>query len=304
MEQIRKTIKDHKPTIGDSTLRTYVSMLNSFYYKHHKKEEAMKLAWFSDQSKIIDLLKDSNINSRKTMLAALIALEKNNELYKKAMMKDIDSKKAETETQTKSETQQENWMDYGDIIKKVDAELAKCMPLLESKAGELDTAEMSKLTLLVVLCLTTGKYIPPRRNMDYNVMKYKNYNEKEDNYVIINHHKQIYNLVFNKYKTDKTYHKQEIEIPVPLRAILMDFIRHKDDSEGDYLLTKRNGSNFQNNDIGKLLETFFKKKIGTSMLRHIYLSNLYKDVPALEQMNKTAAEMGHSTNMALQYVKK
>lgn len=304
MELIRKTIKDNKPTIGDSTLRTYSSMLNSFYYKHHDKDSAMKLAWFADQTKIIDLLKDTNMNSRKTMLAALIALEKNNDLYKKSMMKDIVSKKAETETQVKSETQQENWMDYPEIIKKVDGELAKCMPLLESKVGEIDAGEMSKLTLLVILCLTTGKYIPPRRNLDYNLMKYKNYNEKEDNYVVINHHKQIYKFVFNKYKTDKTYHKQEIEIPVALRPILMDYIRHKDDSGSDYLLSKRNGNSFQNNDIGKLLETFFKKKIGTSMLRHIYLSNLYKDVPALEQMNKTAAEMGHSTNMALQYVKK
>ena len=303
MELIKKTLKENKPSIGDSTLRTYSSMLNSFYYKNHKKEDAMKLSWFADQSKIIGLLKDTNVNTRKTLLAALIALEKNNELFKKAMIKDIDDKKAELETQTKSVTQQENWMDYDEIMKKVEAERAKCMPLLVSKAGELDAGEMSKLTLFIILCLTTGKYIPPRRNMDWNLMKYKNYDSKKDNYVDIDPHENTYNFVFNKYKTDKTYHGQIIEIPIGLRPILIDYLRHKDD-ESDYLLTKRNGNSFQNNDIGKLLETFFKKRIGTSMLRHIYLSNLYKDVPSLESMNKTAAEMGHNTTTALQYVKK
>jgi hypothetical protein len=39
------------------------------------------------------------------------------------------------------------------------------------------------------------------------------------------------------------------------------------------------------------------------MLRHIYLSNKYKDVPALKEMKATAANMGHSIEEALKYVK-
>jgi hypothetical protein len=140
--------------------------------------------------------------------------------------------------------------------------------------------------------------------MDLNLLKYKNYDDKKDNYVQIDPHKQIYNLVFNKYKTDKTYQGQVIEIPVALRPILIDFIRHKSEDDGDFLLTKRNGSPFQNNDLGKVLEGFFKKKIGTSMLRHIYLSEKYKDLPALNEMKETAREMGHSVGQALEYIKK
>jgi hypothetical protein len=83
---------------------------------------------------------------------------------------------------------------------------------------------------------------------------------------------------------------------------MIDYIKHL--SDGDFLLSKRNGSPFVQNDIGKVLSEFFGKKIGTSMLRHIYLSNLYKDIPALSQMQKTATEMGHSTSMALEYIKK
>lgn len=304
MEVLTKAIKDNKPKISDSTLKTYTSTLKAFYYRHHKSDETLKISWFEDQDKIIDLLKDANVNSRKTMFSAIISMIKDNEKYKKAMMEDITAKKEEMVNQEKSATQQENWMEYSEIIKKVDSELAKCMPLLTSHAGHLDSMEMQKLTGLVILCLTTGKYIPPRRNMDLNLLKYKNYDDKKDNYVQIDPHKQIYNLVFNKYKTDKTYQGQVIEIPVALRPILIDFIRHKSEDDGDFLLTKRNGSPFQNNDLGKVLEGFFKKKIGTSMLRHIYLSEKYKDLPALNEMKETAREMGHSVGQALEYIKK
>jgi hypothetical protein len=40
------------------------------------------------------------------------------------------------------------------------------------------------------------------------------------------------------------------------------------------------------------------------MLRHIYLTDKYKDVPALAEMEKTAENMGHELSMALKYVKK
>ena len=304
MDILKKAIQEAKPNIGDSTLKTYVSTLNAFYYRHHKPTDEMKLTWFDDQEKIIGLLKDANVNSRKTLLSAMVGLVKENALYKKAMMTDIDSKKKEMESQEMSQTQKENWITFPELMKRVDSELGKCMPLLISKTNDLDATEMSKLNTLVLLCLTTGKYIPPRRNMDINLLKYKGYDSKTDNYVEIEPHEQKYNLVFNRYKTDKTYHNQTIEIPIALRPILMDFIRHKGDDDSDFLLTKKNGKPFENNDIGKVLETFFKKKIGTSMLRHIYLSNLYKDVPALTQMQETAKEMGHSVGMALEYVKK
>jgi hypothetical protein len=302
MEIIKKAIKDNKPTISESSLKTYSSTLNAFYYRHHPAKSPFNIAWFDKQQDIIDLLKDANINSRKTMYSAIIAMVPDNSLYKKAMMADIATKNTEAVEQTKSKTQEENWIDFPEIIKKVDLEIKKDKPLLISRSGELSPKEMEKLTLLMILCLTTGKFIPPRRNMDWNLMKWREYDEKTDNYVDIDIHEHKYDFVFNKYKTDKTYHEQRIPIPLALQPIMLDYIKHL--SEGDYLLTKRNGSPFVQNDIGKVLSDFFGKKIGTSMLRHIYLTNLYKDIPALSSIQKTATEMGHSTNMALEYIKK
>jgi hypothetical protein len=66
---------------------------------------------------------------------------------------------------------------------------------------------------------------------------------------------------------------------------------------------KPNGTKFSAQNITRELNSIFGKKISTSMLRHIYLSNLYKDVPKLNQMRETAEKMGHDFTTALQYVK-
>jgi hypothetical protein len=66
---------------------------------------------------------------------------------------------------------------------------------------------------------------------------------------------------------------------------------------------KPNNTKFSAQNITRELNTIFGKKISTSMLRHIYLSNLYKDVPKLNQMIRTAEEMGHSVGEAMKYVK-
>jgi hypothetical protein len=39
------------------------------------------------------------------------------------------------------------------------------------------------------------------------------------------------------------------------------------------------------------------------MLRHIYLSDKLKDVPKLQELEKLAADMGHSLKEQMEYVK-
>jgi len=53
-----------------------------------------------------------------------------------------------------------------------------------------------------------------------------------------------------------------------------------------------------------MLNNIFNKNIGSSLLRHIYLTHKYGDVD-LEEMEKTTHEMGNSEiERTLKYVKK
>ena len=76
-------------------------------------------------------------------------------------------------------------------------------------------------------------------------------------------------------------------------------------NDTDYLLYSSNKQPLSSPQITRILNKVFDgKKVSTDLLRHIFLTDKYKDVPALSQMDSLAAQMGHSVNQAMLYVKK
>ena len=74
----------------------------------------------------------------------------------------------------------------------------------------------------------------------------------------------------------------------------------------DFLFPKQDGKTSMTNvDYNRACQRAFGKNISVDALRSIYLSNKYKDVPAMLDMEATATAMGHSVGTALtDYVKK
>ena len=67
-----------------------------------------------------------------------------------------------------------------------------------------------------------------------------------------------------------------------------------------------NGEPLKNvNSMTLLLNSIFEKNIGSSMLRHIYLSDRFGDyLPKLKEMQEVSKKMSHSSNMQQEYIKK
>lgn len=285
-------IRKNKPNISASTLKTYMSLLRSLYYKKHERGSEIKLNWFSNQDEVIKLLEDKAPASRKTTYAALIAVTDSNDKYKSAMMDDSKVYEKFMKTQEKTDKQAASWKDYDEVKKIYDDMHNKVKPLL--KAEELSPADYKKLQDFVILSLTSGVWIPPRRSLDWVDLKIKNIFKKNDNYIDKN------SFVFNKYKTAKVYGEQRVEIPKGLKTILMKFIRF---NPHEYLLTDDQGKKMTNVRLTQKLNRIFGNNISTSMLRHIYLSNQLKDIPRLEELERIAKDMGHSVMEGLEYVK-
>jgi hypothetical protein len=72
----------------------------------------------------------------------------------------------------------------------------------------------------------------------------------------------------------------------------------------DYMLYSTNGNKLTSPQVTRILNKVFDKNVSTSMLRHIYLTNEYKDIPALSKMQNIASEMGHSVSTAMEYIKR
>lgn len=289
---MEEQIKKNKPKISASSLKTYISLLKSLYRKNNKDGD-INLAWFNNQDDIIESLKDKPASSRKTTYAALIAVADKNDKYKSALLDDGKTYDKFIKSQTKTEKQAENWKSFEEVKKVYDDMYSKVKPLLNAK--QLSLSDYKKLQDFIIVALTAGVFISPRRSMDWVDMKIKNVDKEKDNYI------EKSSFVFNKYKTAKFYETQRVDIPKPLKTILNKFIKL---NPHEYLLTDDKGQKMTNVRLTQKLNRIFDGAISTSMLRHIYLTEQLKDVPALEKLEKMAADMAHSPLQALEYVKR
>jgi hypothetical protein len=254
----------------------------------------MNLEWFDDEDKLIDILKERPFSSRKTYYSALLCVSKNTDKYKKHLLEDAVEYNKMIKGQTKSKTQEENWKSFDEIKKIYESNYNKIKPLLNSKE-ELSKKDFVSLQDFIVLSLTSGYWIPPRRSQDWCEFKIRNYDPNEDNCINKGH------LVFNKYKTSKFYHGQTVAIPKGLKLILTKWIKL---NTSDYLIVDHYGNKMTSVKLTQRLNRIFDGlKISTSMLRHIYLTERLKDVPKLLELEQLATDMGHSPMQALEYVK-
>jgi hypothetical protein len=286
-------IKSNKPNISASTLKTYMSLLRSLYFKKHEKGSEIKTEWFNDQDEIMKLLEDKAASSRKTTYAALIAITKENDKYKKALISDGKTYDQFIKTQTKTEVQEKNWKSFDDIKKIYEDMYNKIKPLLNLK--EIDSSDYKKLQDFIILSLTSGYWIPPRRSQDWTELKIKNVDKATDNYIDKN------SFVFNKYKTAKFYETQKVDIPKGFKAILTKYLKL---NKNEYLITDDKGNKLTNVRLTQKLNHIFGNNISTSMLRHIYLTEKLKDIPKISELDKLQADMGQGTlSQQLEYVK-
>ena len=70
------------------------------------------------------------------------------------------------------------------------------------------------------------------------------------------------------------------------------------------MIYSSNGNKLTPPQITRVLNKIFGKNISTSMLRHIYLTDLYKDIPKINKMEILADQMGHSVSTAMEYMKR
>jgi len=292
MKSIQERLKENKENISASTLKTYTSLLKTLYYNNHPKDCEVNLEWFDNQDAVIESLKEKPYSSRKTTYAGLVAITKNNDKYKKALLNDGQKYQEFINTQTKTDKQEANWKSYEEIKSVVDSHYEKIKPLLKKKS--LDDKEYKELQDFIILALTSGVYFSPRRSSDWCFMKVKNIIKDTDNYIDKN------KFVFNKYKTAKFYNQQQVDIPKELKKILTKFVKF---NPHDYLLTDALGKQLSTTRLTQKLNSIFGNKISTSMLRHIYISSKLQDVPALNDLKQMATDMGHSITEQLQYIK-
>jgi len=289
---IKAYIKSKREGLAESSITTYASILKSLYKKVWG-DEKMDFNKFSEHKVILESLKDLPPNKRKTILSALFIITQIPQ-YRTLMMEDSTAYAKEIAQNKKTETQEENWVEPQEI----DAVLAK----LEKDATAIykkqtkTPQDLQEIQNYIIMVMLSGKYIPTRRSKDFCDFKIKSINPETDNYI------DKKNLVFNSYKTAKTYGRQTLPIPIKLKNILNKWIAI---NPTDYLLFDVNMNPLTNVKLNQRINKIFDgKKVSTNNLRHTNITEALGEHKATKKKaEKLMTDMGSSFNMVDTYYK-
>lgn len=249
-----------------------------------------------------------NINTRKNMLNAIIIYGRKIDYPEKWLAYyavEIDKLnsliKAQINTNEKTDKQQENWI-TADEIKKIIVDLRKEIPT--------NVSTYPQYRSLMAFLAVYLQFNFPRRN-DWASMKMvaTEPSDKDFNYMVMGGGSKSSKFVFNKFKTVSKFGAQTFPIPDSIfytlkvyKPIIQSF------SKDGFLFIRKDGEPLNSNEFTKFFIQVMKektgKKVGTSLLRHIVISNTFSvDKDELARRQQLAMQMGHSISQQMQYAK-
>jgi len=293
--------------ISDGTLNLYIKNL----IRLNDGNEIKNLNFLKNPEEILNKINDKSKNTQRTYLIAIISLLK--DLYTQPKYKKlydlyytylIDSNNELKNNTNKSEKQKENWLNQDEIKEIYNKIKTEAEPLLLTNRKK-DASDKDWNIILNWFVLSLYTCQAPRRNKDYLVMQIvKSFSpdfDKQYNYYSLDDNTFHY---FN-FKTQKTYKLQEIkaneDVINNINKYLINHPLRKEIKKIKNnvlipLLVYSTGDKFDNNDaITRILNRIFNKKIGSSMLRNIYLTDKFGDENKAKK--ETATAMGTSVNM-------
>ena len=293
--QIATQIMNHRPKLSESSLSSYVSTLANIHTKIDEAEPTID--WIEHNTDaILEFYKDTPVNKRKSILSAIQVLtDKKNPKIETQMMSDIKEYNIQNQEQKKSQAESDNWIKWKDVMQTYNDLEKIAFPLLKNKNKLFTPTELELLNQYILLSFFI--YIPPRRSLDYAVMKLKNY-ALEDNYITKNGQ-----IVFNIYKTSKHYGEQKFQLTGQLKSILTKWRKI---NITDYLLINPIKPNenkpFNSVQINRMFNQIFGKKISVDILRHSYITKFYSGLtPSQSDINDLSFKMAHSATQNMLY---
>ena len=298
MEFLNNVFEQRDKPISDSSKKLYTRNL----LKLNNDQPITNFNFLKDPKNILNMIKDYKPTTQRSYIIAICTVLKNSkhqDLYNKyyEILSNFNNQlKVRTD---KTDKQEKNWLS-NDSIDKISNELkSKVVKKVRNKE------DYNILLNYMVLCLYTLH--PPRRNIDYSLMKISN-NMDDDKYNYLDMDKEQF--IFNNYKTQGKYNSVVVPIENELMKVIHMYLNNH--PEKNKLKNKNYNvhflKSFYNEDIKasqeitRILNKIFGKKIGSSMLRTLYLSNKYSNV--IEELKEDTKDMSTSVGTALNnYIK-
>lgn len=295
-----------KPGLAESSAVSYIKNL----YNLNDKKPFKSLAFLRNTAAIDGKIADYADNTKKTLLGIIVGtLVAKNFRSKKVIdhyrlqldgnaktLRELEGKNEKTDKQER------NWISSEDVGKLKEERLKTLTEKLGNKA-KITPAVYDELLAYLIVSLYTDT--SPRRNQDYmKMVVVKKWDDKmptDVNYLDLTGDR----FVFNVYKTARKYGQHIVNIPAELRTTLNKYLKYHPNKSSKWttpqpFLVTGNGKTLTAvNAITRILNKWFGKNVGSSLLRHIYLSGKYN----IDEMKQDALDMGHSVEQQKAYMK-
>jgi hypothetical protein len=304
LDTVKENLKEKKK-ISDTSCQVYLRNLkklnggkafDNFDFLKEVEETLKQLDSFKETTKRNYLI------SIVSVLGLYPEQKETHDKYHQLMMQKKEEIEKKSEDLTK--TQEDNWVNWQEVKDQ--------LKLLEEKVAifykKKQITDDDFLVLLSYLILALYVLIPPRRNKDYSLMRVvQNFTpdlSTDFNYYDLTKKK----FIFNNYKTSKKYGRYDLSVPNALKTVINKYLKHRaskfalDDQDNKPFLIRPDGTVLdKSNSITKVLNKVFGKSIGSSMLRHIFLSDKY--LATFKASKLDAEQMAHSPAEQKKYVK-
>ena len=288
-------LKQFKPNVKEITLQRYIQNMN----KLNKDFDNSEMTYLGRPDLVLEhLQKNYSENTEKAILNSIVVaiqamgkyqdkldeyVKRRDELNKKY----FDSKS----TNLKNDKEEKNMVSTEDILKLLD-ELNKNIVDKKLRTKKNLTPDEKELLTEYLVIKFYSEY--PLRNdlAQLHVANSKTKLDADKNYLIMMN--KGARLVLNNFKTNKKYGSKTINLSNDMFKLLRNYLKRNEDDQ--YLLYNKNGTVMSKNQLSffliKTFEKYLGKRIGTQMLRKIFLSSKYGDT--LSQMKADSDMMGHS----------
>lgn len=317
MEAFLQKYQQSNGTKSKSTISTMKQNIKRIEKLIDKNVEDWSVKDFKDTNKIVDLITEKfNLNTTiQTILGIIKWLDLNKiesqviEDYREVLNELVVERNNDINNQDYKNKEEENWIDYPELKKKVEGLVPEYLEEKKSFSG------FRNFLLLALFTL-----IPPARISHYSNMtkKYKDEMKtkpeslpKTKNYVIINGD-GTHTFVFNTYKTSKTSGKVMHKIENEMLNKLLDkyFKEYNNNKKNKNFLINVNGKEMSQENITNSQASVTKKLLGKSisnnLFRHIFLTYFSSLNPSIKEKIRVGELIGqkYKPSQMEKYVRK
>lgn len=267
-------LRRNRPELAQSSLYSYLSSLKKLYRDATGRDD-YSMAVFNDVQLMSETLSVRPMSSQQTLFSYLYVLTEN-PLYQELMQRAKSANAIRVASQPPTDPDKTTTSaEVKAIFKKLQKEANAIY-----KKGDFTPENILKIQDMILIALLGNIYIPPRRAMDYTEFLIRgqdptlNYLDRDK-------------LVFNKYKTVRTYGQQTIQIPSALQDILHKYASTFPDAT--YLFTTIKGRQLSTKQLWDRLHAIFGKSVSVNALRRAFITDNYSEYD--KQQKQLAVDM-------------